>query len=81
MNNGHGARNNPNPLPPPCDIKKGENQPIELEPRWSHGSRRLDSLIEAITRCLKAGLELPIEWIDEYNDLNIKYGHYLRQLN
>jgi hypothetical protein len=54
--------------------------PIGIEPRWVHSAVRLNELVAAIVRYIKAGLEVPVEWIEEYNDLNLKYGHYKREI-
>lgn len=61
------------------DINVSSNKPpIGIEPRWSHSCTRLDSIVKAVRRYIDAGLEIPVEWIEEYNELNEKYGHYPR---
>lgn len=62
------------------DIEISRNKPpIGIEPRWVHSTDRLNDIIAAIYRYIDSGLEIPLDWIEEYNDLNIKYGHYPRK--
>lgn len=42
---------------------------LGLKPRQIHNERRLDDIKAALIRYGENGLEIPIEWIEEYNDL------------
>lgn len=46
--------------------------PLGIEPKWMWEERRLEDLKKTIERYYKNGLVIPIEWIEEYNDLLIK---------
>jgi len=48
------------------DIKE---PPVGLFPRFIHDASRLTDVRLAIIRYYEAGLEIPIEWIEEYNEL------------
>lgn len=52
--------------------------PIGIEPKRIHRTKRLIELSKAIERYIKAGLGIPEEWIEEYNELNEKYGKHIR---
>lgn len=41
--------------------------PIGIEPKYIWEGKRHTAICEAITRYYQAGLEIPIEWIEEYN--------------
>lgn len=43
--------------------------PIGIPPRYIWRSRRLREITEAISRYTEALAKIPIEWIQEYNDL------------
>jgi len=47
--------------------------PIGLIPRFIHDTTRLHKVRLAISRYYTAGVKIPIEWIEEYNDLVEKY--------
>ena len=52
--------------------------PLGIEPREVHMAKRLNELHNAIERYLSAGLGIPAARIDEYNELNEKYGKHLK---
>jgi DNA-directed RNA polymerase subunit RPC12/RpoP len=52
--------------------------PLGIEPKWVHRSRRLSELSKVIERYIKEGFTVPTEWIEEYNELNEKYGKHIR---
>ncbi|WP_312107590.1 hypothetical protein [Lachnoclostridium sp.] len=58
--------------------KQVNKPPLGIKPKWLHNQIRLNDIIKAIRRYINAGLEIPIEWVEEYNDLNIKYRHHQR---
>ena len=43
--------------------------PLGLYPRFLWDEKRLYTVCSAITRYYQAAQELPIEWIEEYNEL------------
>jgi hypothetical protein len=43
--------------------------PIGLIPKWIRQEERLNEVGWAIKRYYDAGLEIPIEWVEEYNEL------------
>lgn len=49
--------------------KNAEKPPIGIMPRWMHDGRRLRELRETIVRYMQHGEYIPLEWIEEYNDL------------
>lgn len=58
-----------NPPKPPEEISK---PPLGLMPRYIHEEKRLKSVVEAVTRCFLNDKIIPIEWIEEYNELVTK---------
>lgn len=40
-----------------------------LEPRHLHNQRRANAIHEAVNEAIHFGLEIPVEWIEEYNEL------------
>ena len=48
--------------------------PIGLVPKHIHDSKRIREITNAIYRYLESAEEIPIQWIDEYNNIvkNIK---------
>lgn len=46
-----------------------EKPPIGLMPKFIHREKRLMDVCGAISRYYNAGLEIPIEWVQEYNEL------------
>jgi hypothetical protein len=43
--------------------------PIGLKPKYVNRVERLNEVRGAIVRYYDAGLKIPIEWIEEYNEL------------
>ena len=50
-------------------IQRIEKQPIGVMPRRIHREHRFYDLCKAISRYFDANLEIPVEWIEEYNEL------------
>jgi len=52
-------------------MKTEENKmyPIGLKPKFVKDLERLNEIREAIVRYYDAELEIPIKWIEEYNEL------------
>ncbi len=44
-----------------------------IMPRYIWDYKRLNNLLDAINRYIEANLEIPLEWIEEYNELIIRY--------
>lgn len=42
---------------------------VKLMPRTEHEKRRRNDLARAIRKCTENNLEIPSEWIEEYNEL------------
>ena len=49
--------------------KKLAKPPIGLIPKWVHDMDRLEEVRAAINRYFIAELEIPVEWVEEYNNL------------
>ena len=43
--------------------------PIGLRPKWVSDKERLNEVRDAIVRYYDAELNIPVEWIKEYNEL------------
>ena len=43
--------------------------PIGLTPKYLHDEQRLDYIVQAMDRYMKARMKIPIEWMIEYNEL------------
>lgn len=43
--------------------------PLGLIPRWLHREQRLNEIIAAMSRYIYAGMQLPIDWVEEYNQI------------
>lgn len=48
---------------------KIEKPPLGLIPRWVQVEQRYCAVCAAISRYYNAGKKIPIEWIEEYNEL------------
>lgn len=60
---------------------KLQKKEIELKPKWLVDEIRFDEVRQAIDRYLHDGRQIPIEWIEEYNQLlptNQKYVKHER---
>lgn len=53
-----------------------EKPPLGLKPRRIHDEERVNELANAIHRYVNNVKEIPIEWIEEYNELIEKYFTY-----
>lgn len=47
--------------------------PIGLRPRFVVESERLQEISEAVNRYVKAGFDVPEEWLDEWEEIAKKY--------
>tara|TARA_R110002153_G_scaffold189549_1_gene342343 strand:- start:296 stop:469 length:174 start_codon:yes stop_codon:yes gene_type:complete len=50
-------------------IKKVKMPPIGLKPKFVNRLERLNEVRGAIVRYYEASREIPIEWVEEYNEL------------
>jgi hypothetical protein len=48
--------------------------PLGIMPRHIWNMKRIENLNDAINRYYEFGLKIPIEWIEEYNDLIVEYN-------
>jgi len=48
-----------------------EKPPLGLVPQYLAKEGRLKDVKAAVMRYIKAGLPLPFDWIDEYNELTL----------
>jgi hypothetical protein len=53
-----------------CECMIPVKPPIGIMPKYIWDSKRKEELSEAINRFTSAGSQIPIEWIEEYNELN-----------
>ena len=63
--NGNGGPSTEKPAIEP----KGQRPPLGLKPRWIVDEQRLREVADAINRSRKAGWKVPVEWLDEYDEL------------
>jgi len=61
-----------NPPPPPPPHPRYTRPPLGLMPRFMWEGERLFEVCSAITRRYQSCMEIPIEWVREYNELIIK---------
>lgn len=47
--------------------------PIGIQPKFIWEVQRIEDLVSAMNRYINAGLEIPVEWVENYNELIIKY--------
>lgn len=47
--------------------------PLGIRPRFVADSQRINEITEGINRYLKVRHPIPLEWIEEYNELTNKY--------
>ena len=52
------------------ELKK---QPLGLEPRWIHDSKRASDILDAIERYTDANMSIPKKWVEELKDLFNNY--------
>lgn len=50
-------------------MKNNTAPPIGLIPKFIHDENRLKDVIDAIERYCNAKLQIPYEWVEEYNEL------------
>ena len=50
-------------------IKNTNKPPLGLTPKWIIQTERYYEICGAISRYYNAGKKIPIEWIEEYNEL------------
>lgn len=51
---------------------KAKKPPIGLMPKYLHDEKRFIDVCAAICRYYDEGCQIPIEWIEEYNELILK---------
>ena len=51
------------------ELEQIAKPPIGLRPKWVSDKERLNEVRSAIVRYYDAELKIPIEWIEEYNQL------------
>lgn len=51
------------------EIQKTEKPPLGLTPKAVWMEDRVLDIVDAMNRYVKANMEVPIEWIKEYNEL------------
>jgi len=51
------------------EIKQSSRPPIGLMPKKLHQEKRFYDVCSAIARHYSAGFKIPIEWVEEYNEL------------
>lgn len=54
----------------PCSIRLDEPPPIGIMPKWLWDEQRKKDIEAAIIRYACAGMEIPIEWIQELKEIN-----------
>jgi hypothetical protein len=57
------------PIPPPPSPPPTAKPPLGIMPRYIHDEQRLNDLCLAINRYITGNKAIPIEWIEEYNEL------------
>lgn len=60
--------------------KKYEKPPLGLRPRWIVEGDRLQEVLEAMSRYISAMKEIPVEWLEEYNDIVERNGEMFLRL-
>ena len=55
-------------------MTKKSRPPLGITPRKFHEEYRISEILSAVVRYMNAKYKIPIEWIQEYNDLvkNVK---------
>ena len=43
--------------------------PLGIMPKYIHDEKRIDEILDAISRFGSAGVSIPVKWIEEYNGL------------
>lgn len=52
-----------------CDPGIPNKPPLGLKPKYIHEAQRLSEISAAINRYMLFSKEIPIEWVEEYNEL------------
>lgn len=60
---------------PPRGTDSLEKPPKGLVPKYIHTRSRFNDVKEAIIRYIEFGKEIPVDWIEEYNELNNKLNN------
>ena len=55
------------------NLSAHKKPPIGVVPKYLHDSIRQGSLAEAIKRYVEAKIQIPIEWVEEYNEISERY--------
>lgn len=50
-------------------VPEGKKPPLGIAPRYVLDELRARDIREAILRYLASGLKIPLEWVEEYNEL------------
>ena len=50
-------------------MEKAIKPPIGIKPKYIWEQERFDDIFRAISEYYNAGLKIPVEWIEEYNEL------------
>ena len=54
---------------PNLDMFEDKKPPLGVKPRHLHDTERIDEIGEAILRYLSEDYAIPLEWVEEYNEL------------
>ena len=64
-------------------MNKSEKPPIGLVPKWLHEeivmTKRMNDILEAVTRYNFANYPVPIEWLEEYTTLKVELTQRAKQ--
>lgn len=55
--------------------ERNNKPPLGIEPRYIHDEKRKEALIGAILRYIDNDMEIPVQWIEEYNDICKDHPH------
>jgi len=55
------------------NVSELKKQPLGLEPRWIHDSKRASDILDAIERYTDANMSIPKKWVEELKDLFNNY--------
>lgn len=58
------------------DPKQVKKPPLGVEPKYIADYQRFIDISKAISRYWDAGLKIPLEWVEEYNELveKVRWG-------
>jgi hypothetical protein len=54
-------------------VKEDRQMILELKPQFIHDAERMATIKEAVIRRFYDGHSIPIEWVNEYNELATRY--------